>query len=223
MAGSIKSILKSSSTVSFSSGRKPSGVRNDGGFPSSGFLWVTPAPLFGSGAGSLVEAFLEKKPSRWAKRSGRVSRTRRTWAGSSPVGKGIGLPSKVFHFAVLLMLREGGGPVLNGMASVGLACFCHWLWRGSDWICARRAEISTVSSSAEGRRHGAVRIRWILLSWWIFRSLRSASAWASLSIFGTVLGTGIAGAYRARAGLSSGQPNERVFGCSQTSCLTNQS
>src|SRR4030081_260835 len=106
------------------------------------------------------------------------------WAGSSPVGKVIGLPSKVFHFAVLtaLILSVGGGSLfLNGTASVGVACFCHWLWRGSDWIRIRRADISTVwrgsdwtgtrradtsalaSSSAEGRLHGAVSILWILL------------------------------------------------------------
>src|SRR3982074_1388650 len=183
--GSINPIFKSSSTVSFSRGRKPRGVRKDGGLPSRGLRSSSTTSRFGSGVGNLVEAFFEKKPSRWASRCGRLSRTRRTWAGSSPVGKGIGLPSKVFHFAVLtaLILSAGGGPVreVNGTASVGVACFCHRLWRGSDWILARRADISTVwrrsdwtgtrradtsalvSSSAEGRLHGAVSILWILL------------------------------------------------------------
>src|SRR3982074_140061 len=109
--GSIKPIFKSSSTVSFSRGRKPRGVRNDGGFPARGLRSSSTTSRFGSGVGNLVEAFFEKKPSRWASRCGRLSSTRRTWAGSSPVGKGIGLPSKVFHFDSLtaLILSEGEG------------------------------------------------------------------------------------------------------------------
>ena len=106
------------------------------------------------------------------------------WAGSSPVGKGIGLPSKVFHFAVLtaLILSAGGGPVLNGTASVGVAYFCHWLWRGSDWTCARRADTSTVSFSAEGRLHGTVSIFWILLiSRWLARWI--VGDWVSMVRF----------------------------------------
>src|ERR1700716_2807938 len=165
--GSMKPIFKSSSTVSFSRGRKPRGVRKDGGLPLRGLRSSSTTSRFGSGVGNLVEAFFEKKPSRWASRCGRLSRSRRTWAGTSPVGKGIGLSSKVFHFAVLTALIPsvgGGGPVLNGTASVGVACFCHWLWRGSDWIRARRVDTSTVvSSSTTGRLHGAVSIVWILL------------------------------------------------------------
>src|SRR3982074_784018 len=144
--GSIKPIFKSSSTVSFSRGRKPRGVRNDGGLPSRGLRSSSTTSRFGSGDGSVLEAFFEKKPSRWASRSGRLSRTRPTWAGSSTAGKGVGLPAKVFHFAVLtaLILSAGGGPVreVNGTASVGGACFCPRLWRESDWIRARRADIS---------------------------------------------------------------------------------
>ena len=102
--GSMKPIFNSSSTVSFSRGRKPRGVWNDGGLPSRSLRSYSTTSRFGSGNGSVLEAFFEKKPSRWASRSGRLSRTRRTWAGSSPVGKGIGLPSKVFHFAVLMVL-----------------------------------------------------------------------------------------------------------------------
>src|SRR3979411_1813513 len=52
----------------------------------------------------------------------------------------------------------------------GLACFCHWLSCGSNWTCARRADTSTVSFSAEGRLHGTVSILWILLiSRWLAR------------------------------------------------------
>src|ERR1700716_2122774 len=137
--GSMKPIFKSSSTVSFSRGRKPRGVRKDGGLPSRGLRSSNITSRFGSGDGNVLEAFFEKKPSRWASCSGSLSSTRRTWAGSSPVGKGIGLPSKVFHFAVLTALiltalipSAGSGLVreVNGTASVELACFCHWLWRG---------------------------------------------------------------------------------------------
>src|SRR4030081_3002600 len=107
----MKPIFNSSSTVSFSRGRKPWGVRNDGGLPSRGLRSSSTTSRFGSGDGSMLEAFFEKKPSRWASHFGRLSCTRRTWAGSSPVGKGIGLPSKVFHFDSLtaLILSEGEG------------------------------------------------------------------------------------------------------------------
>src|ERR1700716_1309560 len=165
--GSINPIFKSSSTISFSRRKTPQRTRNDGGFPSRGLRSSSTTSRFESGIGNLVEAFFEKKPSRWASRCGRLLRTRRTWAGSSPVGKGIGLPSKIFHFAVLTVLMPsvgGGGLVLNGTASVGVACFCHWLWRGSDWIRARRVDTFTVvSSSTKGRLHGAVSRLWILL------------------------------------------------------------
>src|SRR3982074_314724 len=118
--GSIKPIFKSSSTVSFSRGRKPRGVRNDGGFPSRGLRSSSTTSCYGSGVGNLVEAFFEKKPSRWASGYGRLLCIRRTWAESSSVEKGIGLPSKVFHFVVLMALiySVGGGPVreVNGTA-----------------------------------------------------------------------------------------------------------
>src|SRR3982074_3230116 len=108
IAASIKSIFKSSSTVSFSRGRKPNAVYSDGGLPSRGLQTSSTTSRFGSGDGNLVEAFFEKKPSRWASRSGRLSRTRRIWAGSSSVGERIGLPSKVFYFDSLTALIERG-------------------------------------------------------------------------------------------------------------------
>src|SRR3982074_299416 len=126
--GSINPIFQSSSTVSFSRGRKPRGVRKDGGLPSRGLRSSSTTSRFGSGVGNLVEAFFERKLSRWTSRCGRLSRTKRTWAGSSPVGKGIGLPSKVFHFAVLTALIpsvRGGGPVPHGTAYLGVACVSH--------------------------------------------------------------------------------------------------
>src|SRR3979411_435249 len=58
----------------------------------SGFRGSKTTSRLDSGDGRWVEDFFEKKPSRRVNRSGRVSRTKRMWAGSSPVGKGIGLP-----------------------------------------------------------------------------------------------------------------------------------